>query len=67
VLANTLSATGTSLGAACLVAGARIRTGAEAFAEAIPQAYADYARRWQALTAEHVKSDRSREGLSMDR
>lgn len=63
VLANRLSATGTSLGAACLVAGARIRTGAEAFVEAIPPLYADYAREWQRLTAEHVQAGRSGEGL----
>ncbi|HXV30594.1 MAG TPA: carbohydrate kinase, partial [Sinorhizobium sp.] len=60
VLANRLSSTGTSLGAACLVAGARIRTGAEAFAEAIPPAYFDYAREWQRLTAEHVRDSGER-------
>lgn len=54
VLANRLSSTGTSLGAACLVAGATIRTGAEAFSEAVPRSYVDYAHKWQRLTAEHV-------------
>ncbi|PDT85847.1 FGGY-family carbohydrate kinase [Sinorhizobium sp. BJ1] len=54
VLVNRLSSTGTSLGAACLVAGAHIRTGAEALSAAIPQAYVDYAREWQRLTAGHV-------------
>lgn len=60
VLANRLSSTGTSLGAACLVAGAHIRTGAEAFAEAIPQALIEYAQRWRRLTMEHVRSGRNR-------
>lgn len=55
VLANRLSTTGTSLGAACLVTGARIRTGAEAFTEAVPKTYLDYAGDWRRLTAEHVQ------------
>ncbi|WP_208755704.1 FGGY-family carbohydrate kinase [Sinorhizobium fredii] len=54
VLANCLSSTGTSLGAACLVAGAAIRTGAEAVSEAVPQSYVDYAHKWQRFTAERV-------------
>ncbi|PDT51004.1 MULTISPECIES: FGGY-family carbohydrate kinase [Sinorhizobium] len=62
-LANSLSSTGTSLGAACLVAGARIRTGAEVFSEAVPEGYAGYARKWQRLTAEHVAASAS----SLDR
>ncbi|MBP2235671.1 sugar (pentulose or hexulose) kinase [Sinorhizobium kostiense] len=54
VLANRLSSTGTSLGAACLVTGARIRTGAEYFTEAIPQALIKYAQRWRRLTTGHL-------------
>ncbi|ASY61695.1 Rhamnulokinase RhaK in alpha-proteobacteria [Sinorhizobium sojae CCBAU 05684] len=56
VSANRLSTTGTSLGAASLVAGARVRTGAEAFDEAIPPAYGEYASRWTRATAKHVEA-----------
>jgi sugar (pentulose or hexulose) kinase len=54
VLANRLSSTGTSLGAACLVAGARVRTGAEPVTDAIGEAYVGYANEWRRLTAAHV-------------
>lgn len=57
VLANRLNSTGTSLGAACLVAGARVRTGAEAIPAAKPDAYAAYAEAWRRRTAAHVRSD----------
>ncbi|QFI65092.1 FGGY-family carbohydrate kinase [Sinorhizobium alkalisoli] len=56
VLANRLSTTGTSLGAACLAARARVRTGAEAFKDEIPPAYGDYAVAWKRATAQHVKA-----------
>ncbi|WP_026613248.1 FGGY-family carbohydrate kinase [Ensifer aridi] len=57
VLANRLSSTGTSLGAACLVAGARVRTGAEPVTDATGEVYADYADEWRRLTAAHVQAD----------
>ncbi|MDX1003778.1 carbohydrate kinase [Sinorhizobium medicae] len=56
VLANRLNSTGTSLGAACLVAGAHVRTGAEPVALQMPVAYAGYADLWRRLTAAHVQA-----------
>ena len=57
VLANRLNSTGTSLGAACLVAGARVRTGTEPIPAAKPDACAAYAETWRRRTAAHVRSD----------
>ncbi|MDK1488483.1 FGGY-family carbohydrate kinase [Sinorhizobium sp. 7-81] len=54
ILADSHSATGTSLGAACLVAGIRVRSGAERFVDTAPGDYAGYAEEWRALTAAHV-------------
>ena len=42
---------------ACLVAGARVRTGAEPIPAAKPDAYAAYAEAWRRRTAAHVRSD----------
>ncbi|MQW89987.1 FGGY-family carbohydrate kinase [Sinorhizobium saheli] len=55
VLANRQSSTGTSLGAACLVAGARVRTGVEPVRDAMEDAYVAYADEWRRLTAVHLR------------
>ncbi|THK38152.1 carbohydrate kinase [Ensifer sp. MPMI2T] len=55
ILADSRSATGTSLGAACLVNGVRVHTGAERFTGTVSAGYAEYAEEWRALTAAHVK------------
>jgi sugar (pentulose or hexulose) kinase len=54
VLANRQSSTGTSLGAACLVAGARVRTGVEPVRDAMEDDYVAYADEWRRLTAVHL-------------
>ncbi len=67
VFANRLSTTGTSLGAACLVAGARVRTGAQAFEEVIPPAYGAYAGQWTRATAQHVGAAAGIKSLPLER
>lgn len=57
VLADSHSATGTSLGAACLVTGVQVHTGAERFTGPLSNGCAEYAEEWRALTAAHVKHE----------
>ena len=58
VFADPRNITGTSLGAACLVKGSRVRTGVEPLLGEAAESLAAYAQAWQKATQDHVGKEK---------
>lgn len=58
VFADPHNVTGTSLGAASLVAGSKVRTGVQPFAGAVPESLVRYAGVWRKAAADHAQKEK---------
>ncbi|WDZ77178.1 FGGY-family carbohydrate kinase [Ensifer adhaerens] len=58
IFADPLNVTGTSLGAACLVQGSRVRTGVEPVAGQVPESFVTYAQTWREAALKHANKEK---------
>lgn len=58
VFADPHNVTGTSLGAACLVRGSRVRTGVEAIDGDVPKSFVRYAEAWREAVTNHAAKEK---------
>ncbi len=58
VFADPQNVTGTSLGAASLVAGSKVRTGVQPLAGEVPESFANYARAWRKAALDHAGKEK---------
>ncbi|WP_113132121.1 FGGY-family carbohydrate kinase [Hyphomicrobiales bacterium] len=58
VFADPQNVTGTSLGAACLVEGSRVRTGIEPVAGEVPESFVIYAQAWREAALKHTGKEK---------